>query len=118
MGIAKPDCDTLYRTENMSERKALIAQLADAFVALPGGFGTIEEFSEVLTAKHLGTHNKAIVLLNLNGFYDHLIKWFEHLYGEKFANQSYKESFYVATSVKQTMDYLYNYKAPVSKNKY
>jgi len=59
-------------TNNMHERKQKMADLADGFVILPGGFGTLEEFFEVLTWLQLGLHNKAIGVLNVNGFYDHL----------------------------------------------
>ena len=60
--------DELIVTSDMNTRKAKLAELADVFIALPGGFGTLEELSEVITAKHLGYHNKPIVILNINGF--------------------------------------------------
>jgi uncharacterized protein (TIGR00730 family) len=62
----------LIVTENMHERKKKMADLADGFMILPGGFGTLEEFFEVLTWLQLGLHNKAIGVLNIGGFYDHL----------------------------------------------
>lgn len=64
-------------TNNMHERKQKMADLADGFVILPGGFGTLEEFFEVLTWLQLGLHNKAIGVLNVNGFYDHLFAQME-----------------------------------------
>jgi uncharacterized protein (TIGR00730 family) len=62
----------LIVTENMHERKKRMADLADGFIILPGGFGTLEEFFEVLTWLQLGLHHKAIGVLNVGGFYDHL----------------------------------------------
>jgi uncharacterized protein (TIGR00730 family) len=62
----------LIVTENMHQRKQKMADLSDGFIILPGGFGTLEEFFEVLTWLQLGLHNKAIGVLNVGGFYDHL----------------------------------------------
>lgn len=62
----------LIVTENMHQRKQKMADLADGFIILPGGFGTLEEFFEVLTWLQLGLHNKAIGVLNVGGYYDHL----------------------------------------------
>ncbi|HEY9743191.1 MAG TPA: TIGR00730 family Rossman fold protein [Coleofasciculaceae cyanobacterium] len=69
---------------SMHERKALMAELSDAFVALPGGYGTFEEFCEVLTWAQLGLHRKPCGLLNVEGYYDHLIALFDHALGEEF----------------------------------
>jgi uncharacterized protein (TIGR00730 family) len=62
----------------MHERKMLMADLSDAFLALPGGFGTLEEFCEVLTWNHLGIHDKPCGLFNTRGFYDGLLALFDH----------------------------------------
>lgn len=67
--LMKEECDFLF-TDTMSERKKLMEDHADAFIALPGGIGTYEEFFEALTLKQLGRHNKPMVLLNTLGFYD------------------------------------------------
>jgi uncharacterized protein (TIGR00730 family) len=69
---------------SMHERKALMAELADGFLALPGGFGTFEEFCEVLTWTQLGFHAKPCGLLNVEGYYDHLLKLFDHAAAEGF----------------------------------
>jgi len=69
---------------SMHERKALMAELADGFVALPGGFGTFEEFCEVVTWSQLGLHRKHCGLLNVNGYYDPLLALFDHAVGEGF----------------------------------
>ncbi len=70
--LMKEECDFVF-TETMSERKAHMEAEADAFIALPGGIGTYEEFFEVLTLKQLARHAKPIVLFNINGFFDKLV---------------------------------------------
>lgn len=68
----------LHIVQNMHERKSMMAQYADAFLALPGGIGTFEELFEVLTWKQLHLHEKPIGLLNTNGYYDHLLTFLAH----------------------------------------
>jgi uncharacterized protein (TIGR00730 family) len=74
----------LHVVRSMHERKALMADLSDAFVAMPGGFGTLEEFCEVLTWSQLGLHAKPCGLLNVLGFYSPLLEMFDHAVQEKF----------------------------------
>lgn len=74
----------LHVVKDMHERKAMMAELADGFIAMPGGIGTLEELFEVLTWSQLGFHNKPIGLLNVNGFYDDLIKFMQHLVAQGF----------------------------------
>jgi hypothetical protein len=64
---------------SMHERKALMAELSNAFIALPGGYGTLEEFCEVLTWAQLGLHEKPFGLLNVSGFYDHFLRFLDHV---------------------------------------
>jgi uncharacterized protein (TIGR00730 family) len=71
--IAHGNLTELQLVDSMHQRKALMADLADAFVALPGGYGTWEEFCEVLTWSQLGIHRKPCALLNINGYYDPLL---------------------------------------------
>lgn len=74
----------LHIVKDMHERKALMADLSDAFVALPGGIGTLEELFEVFTWSQLGFHDKPIGLLNVDGFYDGLIAFLRHVVEERF----------------------------------
>jgi uncharacterized protein (TIGR00730 family) len=76
--LAHPRCTTMHVTASMHERKALMAHLADAFVALPGGFGTVDETFEMLTWAQLGLHHKPIGLLNVAGFFDGLLTFLDH----------------------------------------
>ena len=71
--------------DGMQERKRMMADEADAFIVLPGGFGTLDETFEILTDKQLGLHNKPIVILNQDGFWDPLITLIDHLIGHGFA---------------------------------
>jgi uncharacterized protein (TIGR00730 family) len=74
----------LHVVKTLHERKAIMADLSDAFIVLPGGYGTLEELSEVLSWAQLGLHQKPCAFLNLEGFYDPLITFFDHLVAEKF----------------------------------
>jgi len=72
----------LHIVKSMHERKLLMADLADSFVAMPGGYGTLEELFEVLTWGQLGLHQKPVALLNVQGFYDHLLRALNHMVEE------------------------------------
>lgn len=78
-------------TENMHQRKQKMADLADGFVILPGGFGTLEELFEVLTWLQLGLHGKPIGVLNVNGFYDHLFKQMDVMVEHRFLKQTNRD---------------------------
>jgi uncharacterized protein (TIGR00730 family) len=82
--LAHPGLTDLRRVASMHERKALMVSLSDAFIALPGGFGTLEEFFEVLTWAQLGLHFKPCGLLNVQGFYEPLLSLFRHTVTERF----------------------------------
>jgi len=73
-GILHKTCDEFIFTETMRERKQIMEERSDAFIMVPGGIGTLEEFFEILTLKQLGRHNKPIVVFNINGYYDDLEK--------------------------------------------
>ncbi len=98
-GLADGACDDLVVTDGMSGRKQEMITRADAFVALPGGFGTLEELFEVLTLKQLGYHDKPIVLLDLDGFYQPLLAVFEELFATGFAKPEYAQLYRVAPDV-------------------
>ena len=82
--VAHQHLSQLVLVETMHERKALMAQEADAFVALPGGFGTLDEFFEILTWAQLGIHAKPCVLVNTGGYYDQLLGFLEVAVGQGF----------------------------------
>ncbi|HUR90767.1 MAG TPA: TIGR00730 family Rossman fold protein [Ramlibacter sp.] len=82
--LAKPECTELHIVQNMHERKRMMAERADAFVALPGGIGTMEEFFEVWTWRQLGYHDKPVGLLNTAGYYDSLIAFMKSTVTDEF----------------------------------
>ena len=84
--IAHSGITKLHVVESMHERKALMADLSSAFVALPGGYGTMDEFCEILTWRQLGIHNKPIGLLNADGYYDRLIALFDEMTAKGFVS--------------------------------
>ncbi|TGK52966.1 TIGR00730 family Rossman fold protein [Leptospira bouyouniensis] len=93
----------LIQVDSMHERKRIMFERSDAFVVLPGGFGTMEEFFEVVTWSQLGLHNKPIVLLNWNGFYDSLVQMFQTMVESGFLK---KENLDLVTVLKETKDLL------------
>lgn len=95
-------------TETMHERKAKMARLSDAVIALPGGMGTLEELAEILTWKQLGLYKKPIILLNVNGYYDSLLQFFDQMVEEKFMNPGYREMWKVAMTPDEAMKFLQN----------
>ena len=103
------DCDHLIYTATMAERKMLMEDNADAFIIVPGGIGTLEEFFEVLTLKQLHRHNKAIALYNVDGFFnsiDALIK--DYVY-HKFINTNCLDLYKVIDTEEDIINYLENY---------
>lgn len=102
-------CDEFILTPCMRTRKAKMDELSDAVVALPGGFGTLEELSEMIVQKQLGYNSKAIVILNSNGFYDKMLEFFDVIISQKFANKKAEKLYFVAKTPAEVVDYLQNY---------
>lgn len=110
MGVYTDDCVELFVTPCMRSRKAKMDELSDGVVALAGGFGTLEELSEMIVQKQLGYNNKPIVLLNTNGFYDKLIEFFEEIIKQNFASNKARNLYYVAQTAEEAIEYIKNYK--------
>ncbi len=108
--LAFDGADRLVVTAGMRERKAEMEALADAFVALPGGFGTCEEILEVLTLRNLGRHQKPIVFLSVDGFYEPLLQFFERLYEQRFASPLARALYHVAATPQEAMAHLASYR--------
>lgn len=96
-------------TSDMQERKARMREVSDAFIALPGGFGTLEEILEIMTLKQLAYHNKAVVFVNTNGFFDDLLRQFERSYSERFAKEEYRQLYFVAAGSDEAIRYIEAY---------
>jgi hypothetical protein len=112
MGCKTDNCDEFYLTAGMRERKAKIDEISDAVIALAGGFGTLEELSEMIVQKQLGYNKKAIVILNTNGFYDKLIDFFEEMIEQKYAKENVRDLYYVASKPQEVIEYINTYKEP------
>lgn len=116
--LASIHCHEVIVSFDMMERKAKMREMADSFIALAGGFGTLEEILEVITLKQLGYHHKAVVFINTNGFYDDLFRQFEKSYEEKFAKENYRKLYYIAQNAAEAMEYLKNYKPEETVDKW
>ncbi len=103
-GIAAKEIDELIVTPDLRSRKQAMEERADAFIALPGGFGTLEELLEVVTLRQLQLHAKPIVLLNVDGFYDPLLALFEQLYRGRFAKDAHRRTYAVAAHPAEALD--------------
>lgn len=99
--------------KTMHERKAMMADLADGFIALPGGFGTYDEFCEVVTWAQLGLHTKPCGMLNAAGFFDAMLAMFDHATREGFIRPAHRAMLCVATEVGTLLDEMEKYRAPV-----
>ena len=105
-GSREPVCHELLVVETMRQRKALMEQRSDAFVALPGGFGTLEELMEILNLKQLRQHDKPVVLLNDGGFFDQLLSFFNQLYAEQFAREKHRHHLMIASGIDQALEHI------------
>lgn len=110
-GIAY-EADELIVTDTMRERKGIMFRRADAFVVLPGGYGTLEEFMEVLTLKQLGYHDHPIAILNVDGFFDTLLDFFEELRDGRFARETITDLVHVVSSPEEALDRVERVSAP------
>jgi uncharacterized protein (TIGR00730 family) len=88
--VAHGALSDLRVVDSMHERKALMAELSGAFIALPGGYGTFEELCEILTWTQLGFQRKPCGLLNVDGYYDHLLQMFDHAVAEQFVKPTHR----------------------------
>ena len=107
--LAYAGCDELLLTDTMRERKALMDERADAFITLPGGIGTLEEFFEVLTLKQLRYHDRGIVIVNTAGYFDPLLAQLDRAVAEGFARPPLRTLYHVAPDPQAALDYLESY---------
>ena len=107
--VAFEDCTEFIKPDTMRERKRLLDESSDAFIVSPGGIGTFDEFFEILTLKQLGRHNKAIVILNINGFFNDMLNMMKHAIDKKFITTDCVELFKVVKTVDEALDYIESY---------
>jgi len=110
--IAYDDLTELHVVDSMHERKALMAQRSDGFIAMPGGFGTFEEFCEVLTWSQLGFHHKPVGLLNVAGYFDGLLALFDHAVEEGFVRARHRSLVVAASDPADLLDRFAAYEPP------
>jgi len=106
--VGKSDVTEFIKTDNMHDRKMKMAELSDAFIVLPGGLGTLDETFEILTWKQLGLHKKPVLILNIDGYWDNLIKLIDHQITEKFAKPENRNLFNVSTTPEEAIKLLQN----------
>ena len=110
--ISHPGVTETYTVSSMHIRKAMMADLADQFIALPGGLGTYDEFCEIATWAQLGLHTKPIGLLNLNGFFDGMIQQIERAVADGFCRAEHRQLFLVDDHVERLLTALQNFRPP------
>jgi uncharacterized protein (TIGR00730 family) len=110
--VAHENLSELHVVASMHERKAMMADLADGFIALPGGWGTLEEIFEILTWAQLGFHEKPCGLLNIEGYYDGLIDFLENSFEQQFVNDLCRPMLMKAHEPVALLDQFSTYQAP------
>ncbi len=110
--VAHTDITEMIITKKMSKRKVKISKLADGYIALPGGFGTLDEIFEALTLGQLGIETKPVGLLNTNGYFNPILNQLELMVKEGFLKETNRNMLLVSNSVTDLLDQMQNYKAP------
>ena len=110
--VAHTGLTDLRVVQTMHERKALMAELSDAFIALPGGFGTLDEFCEILTWAQLGLHKKPCGLLNVEGYFDPLLALFDRAVADGFLHPKHRSMLITAGDPERLLEEMVKYRAP------
>ncbi|WP_294304571.1 TIGR00730 family Rossman fold protein [uncultured Chryseobacterium sp.] len=110
--IAHRQLTELVLVETMHERKTKMNELCDGVIVLPGGYGTLEEFFEMITWAQLGLHQKPIGLLNIDGFYDDLIRMVQTMVDKGFLKQVNRDMLLISDCIEELLEMMRNYKAP------
>jgi uncharacterized protein (TIGR00730 family) len=116
--LAHGGLTTLHVVETMHQRKALMADLSDAFAALPGGYGTADEFFEMLTWGQLGLHAKPMGLLNVAGFFDPLVRWVDHCVREGFVRPEHRALLQLSADPEELLELLMRSHPPTQTPKW
>ncbi len=114
-GLTEQNADEIIIVADMHQRKKKIIELSDAFVALPGGFGTLDELLEVIVLKQLSFISGPVVVLNFDGFFDPVLEQFEVIFSNNFAKPHLKDIYYVASCVDDVFDYIRTYEPSLDK---
>ena len=111
--VAHEGLTELHVVDSMHDRKSLMAVLADGFIALPGGYGTLEEIVEVLTWGQLQFHSKPCGLLNIDGYFDHFLRFLDHAQQSGFLHPRHREMLVVAATPAELLDRFDHYEPPM-----
>ena len=110
--VAHEEVSQLIEVENMHERKMRMHELSDAIIAMPGGWGTMEELFEMMTWAQLGLHKKPIGILNVNGYYNHFVAMMDHMVAEGFLKEELREMLLVSDNVEKLIEKMAAYTPP------
>lgn len=113
--LLHPGVQQMEVVPDMHARKALMAEHSDAFIAMPGGYGTLEELFEAITWSQLGIHQKPIGLLNVDGYFDALLEFIHHTIDTGFIRAEHRNLFVVGNSVEELLQNMSNWQAPVQR---
>jgi uncharacterized protein (TIGR00730 family) len=108
--LAHPGIQKMHTVKDMAERKALLWRLSDAFIALPGGLGTMDEWFEMLTGFQLEISEKPCALLNTNGYFDALISFLDHIVSEKFMRAEHRANIIISQRPEELISLLHTFK--------
>ena len=112
--VAHQELTELIIVDTMHERKAIMNELCDGFITLPGGFGTMEELFEIMTWSQLGLHGKPIGLLNVNGFYDAFIAFIQSMVDKGFVKEVNQKMLLVSNTIDDLLHKMANYTPPLT----
>lgn len=112
--LAHAGLSEMHVVQTMHERKALMADLADGFIALPGGLGTFDETFEIVTWAQLGIHRKPCGLLNVGGYFDKLIAFLDHTVEEQFIKAEHRDLVLIETDPERLLERMSRYESPVT----
>lgn len=113
--IENKNITTIYKVETINQRKEKMEQLSDAFIAMPGGYGTFDEIFEVISSAQIGYHKKPCVFFNINGYYDYLMAFLRNCSKEGFIKETYVDMLIVSDDVDEIIEKILTYQAPKAK---
>lgn len=114
--VVHENLSKLIVVQTMHERKTKMSELSEGFIVLPGGFGTMEEFFEILTWAQLGLHKKPIGILNTHGYYDDLLSLFNRMESEDLISEKHRNLICIDDSIESLFNQMKTYRAPEMKN--
>lgn len=115
--VAHPSLTKMHIVESMQERKVLMAKISDAFIAMPGGFGTLDELAEMLTYNQLRIHDKPLGILNIKGYFNDFLSFLDHGVRERFVRKEHRDNLIIAEDAEELIERMKKYK-PVAMDKW